>query len=102
MSHFPNHIKTAICIFLNRVFNPASISTKSVLLYFCNLSNFVNVFTPSLRIYFIHNYIYTMKENKELYVIPAISIVEFKQEGVICASGEVTSTMDGIFLEETI
>ena len=43
-----------------------------------------------------------MKENKELYVIPAISIVEFKQEGVICTSGEITSTMDGIFLEETI
>ncbi len=43
-----------------------------------------------------------MKENKELYVIPAISIVELKQEGVICASGEVTSTMDGIFTEETI
>ena len=43
-----------------------------------------------------------MKENKEFYVIPAISIVELKQEGVICASGEVTSTMDGIFLEETI
>ena len=43
-----------------------------------------------------------MKENKEFYVIPAISIVELKQEGVICASGEVTSTMDGIFIEETI
>ena len=43
-----------------------------------------------------------MKENKEFYVIPAISIVELKQEGVICASGEVTSTMDGNFLEETI
>ena len=43
-----------------------------------------------------------MKENKEFYVIPAISIVELKQEGVICASGEVTSTMDGLFMEETI
>ena len=43
-----------------------------------------------------------MKENKEFYVIPAISIVELKQEGVICASGEVTSTMDGFFTEETI
>ena len=43
-----------------------------------------------------------MKENKEFYVIPAISIVELKQEGVICASGEVTSTMEGTFLEETI
>ena len=43
-----------------------------------------------------------MKENKEFYVIPAISIVELKQEGVICTSGEVTSTMDGIFMEETI
>ena len=43
-----------------------------------------------------------MKENKELYVIPAISIVELKQEGVICVSGEVTSTMDGTFEEITI
>ena len=43
-----------------------------------------------------------MKENKEFYVIPAISIVELKQEGVICTSGEVTSTMDGVFTEETI
>ena len=43
-----------------------------------------------------------MKENKEFYVIPAISIVELKQESVICASGEVTSTMDGLFTEETI
>ena len=43
-----------------------------------------------------------MKENKELYVIPAINIVEFKQEGVICTSVEVTSTMDGVFTEETI
>ena len=43
-----------------------------------------------------------MKENKEFYVIPAISIVELKQEGVICTSGEVTSTMDGLFMEETI
>ena len=43
-----------------------------------------------------------MKENKELYVIPAINIEEFKQEGVICTSGDVTATMDGIFSEETI
>lgn len=43
-----------------------------------------------------------MKENKEFYVIPAISIVELKQEGVICASGEVTSTMDGTFEEISI
>ena len=43
-----------------------------------------------------------MKENKELYVIPAISIVELKQEGVICTSGNVNATMNGEFLEETI
>ena len=43
-----------------------------------------------------------MKENKELYVIPAINIVVFKQEGVICTSGEISATMDGIFMEETI
>lgn len=45
-----SHKKTAICNFSNRVFNPASISTKSVLLYFCNRSNFTDFFTPSLRI----------------------------------------------------
>ena len=39
---------------------------------------------------------------KELYEAPTISVVEMKQEGVICTSGEVTSTMDGIFMEETI
>ena len=47
-----SHKKTAIRNFLNRVFNPASISTKSVLLYFCNRSNFTDFFTPSLRIHF--------------------------------------------------
>jgi hypothetical protein len=40
-----------------------------------------------------------MKENKELYVIPAINIVEFKQEGVICTSGDVNATMNGTFEE---
>ena len=39
---------------------------------------------------------------KELYEAPTISVVEMKQEGVICTSGDVTATMDGIFSEETI
>ncbi len=39
---------------------------------------------------------------KELYEAPTISVVEMKQEGVICTSGNVTATMDGIFIEETI
>ena len=43
-----------------------------------------------------------MKENKELYKAPTISVVEMKQEGVICTSGNVTATMDGTFIEETI
>ena len=43
-----------------------------------------------------------MQENKEFYVIPAISIVEFKQEGVICTSGDINATMGGTFTEETI
>lgn len=43
-----------------------------------------------------------MKEDKISYERPVTTVVEIKQEGVICASGEVTSTMDGIFLEETI
>jgi hypothetical protein len=43
-----------------------------------------------------------MTKQRELYEAPTISVVEMKQEGVICTSGEVTSTMDGIFMEETI
>ena len=43
-----------------------------------------------------------MKENKEFYVIPAINIVELRQEGVICASGEVDTTMNGTWLEEDL
>ncbi len=43
-----------------------------------------------------------MKENKEFYEIPAINIVEFKQEGVICASGDVDTTMNGTWLEEDL
>ena len=39
---------------------------------------------------------------KELYEAPTISVVEMKQEGVVCTSGNVTATMDGIFIEETI
>ena len=39
---------------------------------------------------------------KELYEAPTISVVEMKQEGVVCTSGNVTATMDGIFSEETI
>ena len=61
-----SHKKTAICIFFNRDFNPASISTKSVLLYFCNLSNFVNVFTPSLRIILYTTNIYHERKQRIL------------------------------------
>ena len=39
---------------------------------------------------------------KELYEAPTISVVEMKQEGVICASGDVNATMNGVFSEETI
>ena len=40
-----------------------------------------------------------MKENKELYEAPTISVVEMKQEGVICTSGDVNATMNGTFEE---
>ena len=43
-----------------------------------------------------------MTKQRELYEAPTISVVEMKQEGVICASGEISATMDGIFMEETI
>ena len=41
-----------------------------------------------------------MNENKELYVIPAISIVELKQEGVICTSTGVQDYGWNEYIEE--
>ena len=46
-----------------------------------------------------------MKEKelqKQAYILPEVKVYDVKSEGVICASGEVTSTMEGTFLEETI
>ena len=46
-----------------------------------------------------------MKEKelqKQAYILPEVKVYDVKFEGVICASGEVTSTMDGLFTEETI
>ena len=40
-----------------------------------------------------------MTKQKELYKAPTISVVEMKQEGVICTSGEVNATMNGTFEE---
>lgn len=42
------------------------------------------------------------KQNYEPYVAPASTVVEVKAEGVVCASGDVTTTMNGTFGEETI
>lgn len=41
-------------------------------------------------------------KHNELYESPTISVVEMKQEGVICISGDVNATMNGVFSEETI
>ena len=43
-----------------------------------------------------------MTKQRELYEAPTISVVEMKQEGVICISGDVNATMDGVFSEENI
>ena len=43
-----------------------------------------------------------MTKQRELYEAPTISVVEMKQEGVICASGDINATMGGTFTEETI
>ena len=39
---------------------------------------------------------------KELYEAPTISVVEMKEEGVICTSGDVNAKMSGTFEEEII
>lgn len=38
-------------------------------------------------------------KHNELYEAPITEVVEVKQEGVICASGEVTASMDNVFDE---
>ncbi len=43
-----------------------------------------------------------MKEDKISYVAPVTTVVEMKQEGVICGSGDISSTMNGTWDEETI
>ncbi len=43
-----------------------------------------------------------MKEDRISYETPVTTFVEIKQEGVICASGDLISTMDGTWNEETI
>lgn len=41
-------------------------------------------------------------KHNELYEAPITEVVEVKQEGVICISGDVNATMNGTFEEETI
>ena len=44
-----------------------------------------------------------MKPNKkEMYLSPEVTAFEVKTEGVICISGEVEATMDGIWQEEIL
>lgn len=43
-----------------------------------------------------------MKEDKISYERPVTTVVEMKQEGVICSSGDITCTIDGTWDEETI
>ena len=38
-------------------------------------------------------------KHNELYEAPITEVVEVKQEGVICASGDVNATMDNVFEE---
>lgn len=43
-----------------------------------------------------------MKRLNDFYESPKMEVVEVKQEGVICASGEISSTMDDTFEEITL
>lgn len=48
------------------------------------------------------NYISMETKHKDLYEAPAITILEVKQESVICVSGGLNASMDGTFTEEDI
>ena len=41
-------------------------------------------------------------QDKNIYEAPATLVFEVKVEGVICASGDIPATLDGIWDEETI
>ncbi len=41
-------------------------------------------------------------KHNELYESPAATVVEVKTQGIICISGDVNATMNGVFSEETI
>ncbi len=41
-------------------------------------------------------------KHNELYEAPITEVVELKYEGVICTSGDVNATMNGVFSEEDI
>lgn len=43
-----------------------------------------------------------MKQQNAFYESPKMDVVEVKYEGVICASGDISSTMDGTFGEENL
>lgn len=43
-----------------------------------------------------------IKKFRDIYEAPSMVVVEVKQEGVICQSGDVPATMNGLFVEETI
>ena len=51
-----------------------------------------------------HNpYTLSMKEEGKIYYeAPSTRVFEVKTEGVICASGDIPATLDGIWDEETI
>ncbi len=40
--------------------------------------------------------------NRIYYEAPATAVVELKTQGIICVSGNVNATMDGVCTEETI
>ncbi|MBP5336120.1 MAG: hypothetical protein J6Y63_01235 [Bacteroidales bacterium] len=42
------------------------------------------------------------KKIKDLYEAPTLIVVEVKQEGIICASGDIPASMDGTWYEEDI
>ena len=43
-----------------------------------------------------------MTKVNKLYEAPSTTVVELKTQGIICVSGNVNATMDGVFTEETI
>ena len=90
----PNHVLDTFCSFTVMVHVSNRTKSKKCLHFYPRpllfrivFSTFTRFLHPTIEYIYISQ-IFIMTENKELYDAPTLTVVEVKQEGVICASPE--------------